>query len=149
MLGDNQFYEESFQPRIVFGRYEDGMGEYIVRFGPETTFGMLPSLAEKVDVWIHEFVEFSVYMLLISVSKLEWITLIYKRDGLYTKWTQHVSHIITSSICKSWLDGSLVDADVYWDDIMNIYSKRLQTVFTKKPRYNYRDGFTELVDGLL
>lgn len=145
MLGANQFYEESFQPIVLF---DDSEG-YIVRFGPEITFGLLPSLAEEVDVWIHEFVEFGIYILLAEISELEWITFIYERDGIYTKWTQHVSHIVTSSTCKSWLDGSLIDADIYWNDIMNVCSKRLQTAFAKTSRYSYRDRFTELVDGLL
>jgi len=144
MIGEYLFYEESFQPSVLF----DDHG-YIVRFGPETTFGMLSSLAEELDVWIHEFVEFSIYVLLAKISELKWITLIYRRDGMHTKWTQHVSHIVTSSTCKSWLDGRLVDADIYWNDIMNIYSKRLQTVFTKTSHYICRDGFTGLVDGLL
>ena len=119
-----RFYKESFQPHMKFGIDEDGIGEYIIRFGPKISFGMHGQGLKNIEVWVHEFIEFCIQKLLIEYGAVGNIAFLYKKDLEYFVYNHEVSHIVASSTGKSGLDGRNVDADTYWNEVMEKYSKR-------------------------
>lgn len=124
MLGDKQFYDGSFQPRIVFRYNIDGISVYTIRFGSDYTFGVPVQESKDIKVWVHEFIEFCVQELLTEYGRNTRISLFYTEGLEGLTWNQDVSHIVTSATSTSMLDGQIVDADTYWRKLMEAYSKR-------------------------
>jgi hypothetical protein len=124
MVDKRQFYEESFQPNIISYNANSEL-TCLVQFGSGTFFGVPVLMSENVDIWIHEFVEHGIHNLLVEHGMPKSLFWIYREELRYFTWNQKISHIITAATCKSGLDGQTVDADTYWDRIMETYAKRL------------------------
>ena len=118
------FYEESFQPHAVFEDDGDDRPGFIVRFGPKISFGMPVQEIKDIEVWVHEFIEFCIQKLLIEYDAVGAISFTYEKDLEYFIFDHNVSHIVAASTGKSGLNGQTVDADMYWDEMMEKYSKR-------------------------
>lgn len=118
-----RFYEESFQPHMVFR--DDEIERFVIRFGPKISFGVPDRELTVVGAWVHEFVEFCIHKLLIEYGAKDAISFLYKDGSKCFEWDLCVSHMIAASTGQSGLNGLTVDADTYWNKMMELYSKRV------------------------